>query len=303
MKTISFIATLIILGYISVAQVPSCCSQPGACQSVTDPLWTNDINDNGFNLSYFVGHSSGYLQLPNEYGDTVYTKRSIIQQALTTSFWFSLNSNLLIITRLPLRYIKNSADDVYGIGDATIGFFYNPSKLLKLKEEHDFNLQMNLSVPSGRSYNLDTALMYKSLLQTGSGNFNADIGIRYQHNVQQHVIMAMLTARQSMYQLHNYKNASLYTAQLGYTYRQKTSANTELAYQFNVLGERYLKDYVNGDIAYNSGYSMVMLVPRLRLQHDLCQFNVQAYLPVYRQFQGRQLKLNYIFVSGFTYVF
>lgn len=288
---------------VALAQVPSCCSQPGACQSVTDPLWASDISKNGINLSYFIGHSDGYLQLPNEFGDTVYTHRNVIQQAMNTSFWFSVNPNLQIITRLPIRYIKNSEEDVYGIGDAAIGLLYNTSNLLKMNEQNDFIFQMNLTMPSGRSFNLDTALMYKSLLQTGSGNLNADIGIRYQHNTHQHTIMALVTARQSVYQLHNYKNASLFTAQVGYAYRQNISDNTELAYQLNIQGERYLKDFVNGDIAYNSGYTMALLVPRIRLQYRSCHFILQSNLPLYRHYQGLQLKLNYTFTSGFSYVF
>ncbi len=297
-----FIISFVVIIQVS-AQVPSCCVQPGACQSTIDPLWANDIRNNALNLSYTLSHTDGYLYLPNEMGDSAYILHTILQQSISPMIWLKIYPNLQFTVRVPLRHINNDGDNVYGLGDASLGLIYNATRPLKLPEQHDLRFQLNCNVPSGHSQDLDTALMYKSLTQTGNGNWNGDIALRYQYTSNKHAVHATISARHGFYQIHNYTNAPLCIIQAGYSFAQAFSEKKSLTYQINVQSEQYFKDKVNNEIAYNSGYKMISLIPRIRFSYDKIQLIAQYNLPVYRDYDGHQLRLNYTFTTGISYAF
>jgi hypothetical protein len=302
MKNIFIIASLCLPITSVFAQIPACCSQPGACQSYSETFIINEVNKNSFNLQYSTAQSSGYILMPNDNGDTVYTPHRINLHTVSTLARIQILKKIFLNMRLPYRYVNNyHIDSNYGIGDAFIGCQFN-SEFNRSNTKKLLITQFSFALPSGRSFQLDTANMYRSLIQTGTGNLNLEIGARYLHQINSHQFMFGATYRKSVFHLHNYKNGSLLNTITGYAYTH-TRNNTTSSFHINFSGEYYSRDVVNEGKAYNSGYVMCSVLPRIDTYRKRIGWYSQLAAPLYRNYFGRQLKLNYTFTTGLLYGF
>lgn len=303
MRFLLFLKILFFFSYDGWSQLPSCCSQPGACQSYGESVLLNDTYKNSVHFNYSLSQARGYLLLPNVYGDTVYTAHRITQHNVTTQFRLRLTDNAFINLRLPFRYVNNySINEQYGLGDISIGVQWKKDLKSNQLNKTICIGQLIATLPTGRSYRMDTSAMYKSLLQIGTGNLNLESGVKLVQDLNKQQVLIGLNYRRSLYHRYNYINGSLMTAFVGYAYIFNMK-QYETKFQLNTIAERYNRDLVNDEIASNSGYTMITCVPRLETKRKQLSLYTQLITPLYRNYLGRQLKLSYTFTTGIVYGF
>lgn len=284
----------------SEAQLPACCSQPGACQSFNEFNVQQDVNDNSIQVVYHQAASDGYLFIPGPNGDYDFTPILVRQQGVTTSARLRATKGLFVTMRLPVRYIQNSSSKQSnaGIGDAVLGI----QRVFGLNKFSRWTVHISGQIPSGHSVPFDTSMMYQTLLQTGSGNLNIEYGFRFQQMKDRLAWSTGASYRHSIMKLYNYQNGSLFTYNTGLSYT-KTAARIETQYQLQVIGEWYQRDRVNKEKAYNTGYILASMLPRVHIRSKKILWFSQVLVPFYRNYFGHQLKLNYTFTTGVGYVF